>query len=212
MTELTQKDIEHYYNREQFLKASQNGDIDQVKCFISNLDQTTVDTRNFALQKAAQNGHTEIVELLIPVSDPKADESRALWAASRFGHKDVIQLLIPVSDPKIRNSHALRQAAHYGYTECVKYLIPVSDPTAYENWALRLAVENEHIECIKLLIPVSNCNSVLNTLEYEGNDTTLLQKYIDEHEALQQKIRLTQTLHDASESKKIKPISAKRKM
>ena len=54
-----------------------------------------------ALEWAAKNGHKEIVELLIPVSDPKAYDSCALrWAAEK-GHKEIVELLIPVSDPAV---------------------------------------------------------------------------------------------------------------
>lgn len=50
------------------------------------------------LHIAAGKGHKEIVELLIPFSDPMAEHSRALRHAAFNGHKEIVELLIPVSD------------------------------------------------------------------------------------------------------------------
>jgi len=38
--------------------------------------------------------------LLIPVSNPKANNSIALQCAAENGHTDIVKLLIPVSDAK----------------------------------------------------------------------------------------------------------------
>ena len=112
--------------------------------------------KNKALCWAAENGHKEMVELLIPVSDPKAMESEALRWAAYYGHKDIVELLIPVSNPKAYNSSALRLAAYYGHKNIVELLSSVSDPKANNSQALRWAAENGHKECVELLIPVSD--------------------------------------------------------
>ena len=109
-----------------------------------------------ALRWAAENGHKEIVELLIPVSDPKADDSSALRWAAASGHKEIVELLIPVSYPKADGSCALRWATENGHKEIVELLIPVSDPKAYASSALRWAAEKGHKEIVELLIPVSD--------------------------------------------------------
>ena len=97
-----------------------------------------------------------IEELIAEGADPKADSSRALRWAAENGHTECVKLLIPVSDPKAGNSYALRKAAENGHTECVRLLIPVSDPKADNSYALRWAARNGHTECVKLLIPVSD--------------------------------------------------------
>jgi len=56
---------------------------------------------SYALRWAANNGHLEIVKLLIPVSDPKALDSNALRCAATKGHLEIVKLLIPVSDPEV---------------------------------------------------------------------------------------------------------------
>ena len=91
---------------------------------------------NYALRWAAENGHLEIVKLLIPVSDPKAGGSYALQLAATKGHLEIVKLLIPVSDPKAGGSYALRLAAENGHLEIVKLLIPVSDPEVVKELGL----------------------------------------------------------------------------
>ena len=112
--------------------------------------------KNNALRWAARKGHKECVELLIPVSEPKAEESEALREAADMGHKEIVELLIPVSDPKVNESEALRWAADRGHKECVELLLPLSDPMAIDSWALRVAARNGHREMVELLIPVSD--------------------------------------------------------
>ena len=124
--------------------------------FFKTWKPSNIDIANAALRLAAHNGNTEIVKLLIPVSDPKAEYSAALRLAAESGHIEVVKLLIPVSDPKAQDSHALRWAAHNGNVELVKLLIPLSDPKALDSYALRNAAYNGHVEVVKLLIPVSD--------------------------------------------------------
>jgi hypothetical protein len=83
-----------------------------------------------ALAEAARHGHLECVQLLIPVSDPKADDSAALRLAAEHGNWECARLLIPVSDPKADHSQTLRWAAEDGHDELVVLLLPLSDPLA----------------------------------------------------------------------------------
>ena len=117
-----------------------------------------------------------------------------LIEANKNDDVEAVQRLIPVSDPKADNSHALRWAAFYGHTEIVKLLISVSDPKANDSEALRMAARNGHIECVKLLLPVSDCNHVIQQLQKENIDVTELKQCIEEYEALQQQERLNNTL------------------
>ena len=136
------------------LIASKNGNLDIVsKCIDLNLH---IDDYSEALQWAAYYGHTESVEILIPVSDLTAANSCALQWAAGNGQTECLKLLINVSDLTAANSCALQWAAYNGHLECVKLLIPVSDPTAENSWALRCAAQFGRVECLKLLIPVSD--------------------------------------------------------
>jgi hypothetical protein len=44
---------------------------------------------------AAYNGHKEIVEMLLPVSDTKTRGSQALRDAAKGGHKEIVEMLAP---------------------------------------------------------------------------------------------------------------------
>lgn len=196
------------------IEAINEKNIDGVKQVLIALHQTCFDKK--ALTLAAMLGYFDIVQLLIPVSDPKANNSEALRFAAEFGHAAVVEVLIPVSDPKAADSQAFMKAVHNGHQKCIdllisvsdpqvnnneilvfaartgqtsllKQLIPVCDPTK-TNYALAWAARNGHIECIKLLIPVSNCDQSLRLLEtYEQKNVDLLKQLIFEHDVLQQK-------------------------
>ena len=105
---------------------------------------------------ASDYGRLEIIKDLIPISDPKANDSEALRNAANYGFKDCVKALIPVSDPKANDSEALRNAAFKGHVEIVNTLIPISDPKANHSEALIDASRNEDFPCMMALIPHSN--------------------------------------------------------
>lgn len=106
-----------------------------------------------ALTLAAAAGHLEIVH---PVSDPKANGSDALCEAAVGGHLEVVQELLPVSDPSVDSYYPLRQSATHGHVEIVRLLIPVSDPAAEDGEALRWAARYGQLDVVRELLPVSN--------------------------------------------------------
>lgn len=181
-----------------------------------------IDLNTNLLIQASWNNEFDEVKRLIPISNPKADESRALRTAVLLGYIDIVELLIPVSDPKT-NNEALIKAAELGNTKLLTLLIPVSDPTKDNSKALRMAAKNGHIKCVEVLNLHSNpraydqalmgavLNNHINVIKYiipllsnykdalpnavkRNLDTNVLQQCIDEYEALQQKERLSQDL------------------
>lgn len=117
------------------------------------------------LIEAAKQGNLDEVRRLIPLSDPKANDSLALRMAAQNGHIECVELLIPVSDPKAKDSYALRWAAQNGHVQCVELLVPISDPKADHSFALQSAVENGHTPCVDLLYPVSEPMVVMKKLQ-----------------------------------------------
>jgi hypothetical protein len=115
---------------------------------------------NYPLRWAARYGHTEIVKLLVSVTNPKIHNSYILRNAACHGHIEVVKLLLPLSNLEMNNI-ALKYATYNGHTEIVKLLIPVSDPKSYDNIALVWAVERGYTDIIKLLIPVSKISDEL---------------------------------------------------
>ncbi len=65
---------------------------------------------SYAFRWAARNGHTEIVKVLLPVSDPEVRDSDALrWAAAKYGYKEIVKSLLPISNQSEKEK-ALRWA------------------------------------------------------------------------------------------------------
>ena len=122
------------------------------------------------LFEAARDGNTEDIQRLIPISDPKNNDSMALQVAASYGHTECVKLLIPVSDPKANNSAALGWSAEYGSTEALKILIPVSDPKANDSVALRQAVLHGHTDCVDALYGVSDVHAALKDLQHNNID------------------------------------------
>ena len=157
--------------------------------------QKDIEHHTKLLIKAVKNGDFETVKLLLPVSDPKTNNSLALQYAVQNGYTDIVELLIPVSNLQTENSYPLQYAVYNGHLDIVKLLIPVSDPKAYDSRALRMAVQKGYNEIIQLLLPVSDYFIAEQYMKQEGLDTTLLLKHIDQYEALQQQERLTHQLN-----------------
>ena len=142
---------------EQIIEAATIGSAEQLNILIKQ-SKNLISCSDYteALKYASLEGHAECVKLLIPVSDPKANESIALLTASNCGHAECVKLLIPVSNVKANNSQALSYAAVAGHLECVKLLIPVSNPKSNKSRALLWAAEVNRYDCIKLLLPYSD--------------------------------------------------------
>ena len=117
------------------------------------------------------------------------------------GNLEEVKRLIPVSDPKANNSSALRLAAEHGHIDIVKLLLPVSDPKALNSEALFEAAVYQRIDIVQMLIPVSDYTMVLQNMLHDNEDITLVQQCIDEYEALQLKKRLNNTLSKNVEDK-----------
>ncbi|KIJ42741.1 hypothetical protein M422DRAFT_170838, partial [Sphaerobolus stellatus SS14] len=82
---------------------------------------------------AAQQGHKEIVELLlqtgkVDLETKDNDRERSLFCAASEGHTKVVELLLQIGkvDPDTRNNNGetpLYIAAKKGYTEVIKVLL-----------------------------------------------------------------------------------------
>jgi len=72
-----------------------------------------------------------------PDIDPAAHHSTALLHAAHRGHWRIVEMLIPVSNPMARRSEALYRAARgrtAGHRRCLRLLAPVSDTREWEAW------------------------------------------------------------------------------
>src|SRR5690606_33138000 len=107
----------NYYHCLRWLMINSN--IEIVRFFIlSNLDNDI----EYALQLACENGHLEIVRLLISLnSNIHADNESALRLASENGHLEIVRLLISLnSNIHADNESALLYATQNGHLEVVQ--------------------------------------------------------------------------------------------
>lgn len=92
-------------------------------------------------------------------------KSALMWAAG-CGCKACVKLLLPVSNPLAQDNDgfsALMYAAEHGDKDCVKLLLPQSDLLAVDDdgrSALMIATISGHKACVSLLWPKSDAWSV----------------------------------------------------
>lgn len=140
---------------------------------------------SWVLISAAANGDADVLQVLLPFSDPKTANSLALRLALSGNHwtcvtllKDVshscigcsaalsnavkkndveaFERLLPFARVDQHNTQALIHAAQLNYAHFIAPLIFISEPKLYNSTALLRAVENGHIECATLLLPYSD--------------------------------------------------------
>lgn len=155
-------------------RAAWRGDIIHIRALLAQGPDSTLD-RSSALSLAAEMGHAECVNALIPGSDSAA-LSQALQAAALAGRHDCLQALIeapnplpprhalpgelaPWERPKDARSLALRKAAREGHARCVELLIPVSNPNAQRWSPLILAAQRGRDRCVELLLPATDLSA-----------------------------------------------------
>lgn len=105
---------------------------------------------------AAEMGNLECVEFLLPLSNPRDQNSQALWRASENGHVDCLNLILPLSCPTTYN-YALSKTVASGYVVCVKILLDAIENLGITNADYNFlvdAVYHQRMECLHLLLKV----------------------------------------------------------
>ena len=146
----------------------------------------TSERRRELLNLAAQNGDTELLQLLVEThfttinpdcTDSELLHGTALHCAAGNGHADCLRILlsdgsIGVNTTESHGRTALHMAIQNNHTECVQLLL--SDSTTNVNatdssgWTpLHTAVQNGNLECVKLLL--SHPSILVNISDTQGN-------------------------------------------
>jgi hypothetical protein len=111
--------------------------------------------KNDELKWASENGHLEVVRLLIANgADVHAGNDFALELASKNGHLEVVRLLVSNgANVNAMNDNALRLASKNGHLEVVRLLIDNgANVNARDNYALESASTYGHLEIVRLLV------------------------------------------------------------
>ena len=163
--------------------AAQNGDVACVQQMIHHADQASI---ALALHWTAENQHLACLTILAKVSGVEQN-TWAMIAAASEGHADVVEVLLPFSEPKTANSLALRLALRGNHWNCVAMIKDVSDCSPGCGFALTEAVEKNDVKAFECLLPFArpdghfiktyqnwlyNCKYLL--LRYKQNSWSLI--------------------------------------
>jgi len=124
-----------------------------------------------ALMLAVERGDIDVIHLLLPLSEPKAQHARtkltALFEAVVAGDAEVVALLLPHSDANARDNsgrNALMQT-YQNRAKMTELLLPATDPLATDNeglTALAWAARMSDAASIRMLLPVSDRSTMDN--------------------------------------------------
>lgn len=137
-------------------EAAAAGMVDVVKLLLTRVNPFADD--GIALRRAAFNGHSEVVRLLLQDgrADPGSRNNAAMLVAAGYGYSDVVKLLLHDVrvDPASHMAASLRWAAWKGHTQVLELLLADgrADPAACDDEALRVAAQKGHLEAVKLLL------------------------------------------------------------
>lgn len=162
------------------------------------MNMNDIETNTNLLIQAAKMGNVEEVQQLIPLSDPKAQRSRALWQALSIPLSvECVKMLIPVSDPQDYND-VFFEAVKIGNIPCIEMLMQVANPKYNESEALFWSTEMRNDEIIDILIDVSDVDLVLRNLkeEYSANESWAWERLEEILEARRQKEVLIAAVED----------------
>lgn len=125
------------------------------------------------LSNAAAQGNLELVmEYAKFWGNPKFNHSEALQRAAMEGHTDVVAFLIPLSDPNAERGFALKTASVRGYTQCVRLLLECTNLNARSNdsmtvgmHALYCAARRGYYDAVDLIFEHISNEDVFKVLE-----------------------------------------------
>uniref|UniRef100_A0A6C0JVN8 Uncharacterized protein n=1 Tax=viral metagenome TaxID=1070528 RepID=A0A6C0JVN8_9ZZZZ len=175
----------YYLDRSiEFEEACENGDIKIVEYLFRFVDPSN--QHNWPIRIASQNGHVEIVRLLLedPRVDPSEFDNRALQNACSYHHLKVVKLLL--TDPRVNPSasHNMALACAAGCIKIMEFLL--EDPRVVSSSlssALRLAIVNGYIDAVNLLLEypltVRDINMAIEYAKYY--DKTEILESLTEH-------------------------------
>jgi ankyrin repeat protein len=147
-----------------FMDAVKTNSVSLVQLLLQPIDghPDPSTSNNHAIRYACENGHTEIVRMLLqdPRVDPSDSDNKAICIASANGHTEIVRQLLqdPRVDPTAWHNEAFQSACGNGHTEVVRILLQWSsgtkrvDPSNYSNQALRKASMEGYTEIVRLLI------------------------------------------------------------
>ena len=183
-------------HRNILLKAAEKGDLNKVALLlelgedVNGLNKLSPEGSYTALHEAAQNGHHEVVELLLQngastniTHDGPYFRIPALNLAAENGQYKVVEMLIEnganvnAVDGTYLNHHPLLYATRKGHLNIVELLLQnganVNATNRYNETSLHIASENGYAEIAKLLLGYKIDINAKESLPKDGSETAL---------------------------------------
>lgn len=153
-----------------FLSAATFKSIDILKFIAPLVDPKHNDSEAFKYAIAARNA--DCIEFLAPLSDTcGVDGTKFLVKAVKENNAAGVKALIPYSNPKHNDSEALFAAVDNNFLDCARILVDVSDVSAHNSRALVKAlqyieyVKNPNYQVADLLYEGSDLQAVWEQIE-----------------------------------------------
>lgn len=135
--------------------ASTEGFVETVHVLLIRGAFTFNQKASDGFQRACENGHAEVVSLLIRWGLDLYDRPRGLpilYKTCENGHAEVVRILVMTRMPGVDWPHLLRLACTHGRLDMVRLLLDLI-PSLTHIWSgLLLACEQGHVEVVRLLL------------------------------------------------------------
>lgn len=138
--------------QEQFKEAIEKNNLTKIQLLLNDnrFDPSAYNNYYtlFAIVFASQNGHSDIVKLLLsdPRVDPTDDNNFSIIMASKNGHREVVKLLLNDNRiiPAKYSNYAIQQACQNGHTDIVQLL--------WQNKKVKNTLKYDNLELYNKLI------------------------------------------------------------
>ena len=135
--------------------ACAQGNINITELLLTGGTNVKQINKNYCLARAAENGHAEIVKLLLAMSGidvNRSDTWTPLALAACRGHVEVVKLLLAAPGIDVNEWTPLLRASEEGHVEVVKLLLAAPEIDVNMEEPLAEAAKNVHVEVVKLLL------------------------------------------------------------
>lgn len=136
--------------------------------FLHQRNNAHIYLMEYALEVAVRAQNQDAVKRILPLSNPKHNNSEALYFAVHLNDTVLVKMLLPFSDANAGNCRALCAAVRGDNHELVNFLIPHCDPTLGQSAALQETVVYKNQELFDLLCPVSNIQDVWESIRTDN--------------------------------------------